>query len=54
MAEQTQIQVTKKDPKMVEAGKRLAEHNCRKKKEHVQVAKLRVSPILLIMVLEPL
>ena len=40
MAEQTQIQqVTMKDPKKVEAGKRLAEHNCRKREEHAQLAK---------------
>ena len=40
MAEQTQIQqVTLKDPKRVEAGKRLAKHNRRKRKEHAQLAK---------------
>ena len=40
MAEQTQIQpVTMKDPKKVKAGKRLAEHNHRKREEHVELAK---------------
>ena len=40
MAEQTQIQqVTTKDPKKVEAGKRLAEHNHRKREEHAHLAK---------------
>ena len=34
MAEQTQLQqVTMKDPKKVEAGKRLAEYSCRKREE---------------------
>ena len=35
MAEQTQLQqqVTTKDPKKIEAGKRLAEYNCRKREE---------------------
>ena len=40
MVEQTQIQqVTMKDLKEVEAGKRLAEHNRRKREEHAQLAK---------------
>ena len=40
MAKQTQIQqVTIKDSKKVEAGKRLAEHNCRKREEYAQLAK---------------
>ena len=40
MAEQTQIQqVTMKDPKTVKAGKRLAEHNPRKREEQAQLAK---------------
>ena len=38
MAEQVQ-QVTMKDPKKVEAGKRLAEHNRRKRAERAQLAK---------------
>ena len=39
MAEPTQIQqVTMTDPKKVEAGKKLAEHNCRKREEHAQLA----------------
>ena len=34
MAEETQLQqVMTKDPKKVEAGKRLAEYNCRKREE---------------------
>ena len=38
MAEQTQIQqVTTKDPKKVEHGKRLAEHNHRKREELTQI-----------------
>ena len=38
MAEQTQIlQVTTKNPKKVEAGKRLAEHNRRERKELTQL-----------------
>ena len=40
MAEQTQIQqVTTKDPKKVEVGKRLAEYNCMKREECVRLAK---------------
>ena len=40
MAEQTQIQqVIMKDPKKVESGKRLAEHNRMKREECVQLAK---------------
>ena len=40
MAEQTQLQpVTTKDSKKVKAGKRLAEHNSRKREEHVELAK---------------
>ena len=40
MEEQTQIQhVTTKDPRKVEAGKRLAEHNCGKREEHAQLVK---------------
>ena len=39
MAEQTQIQVTTKDPKKVASGKRLAEWNCRKRVEDIQLAK---------------
>ena len=38
MAEQVQ-QVTTKDPRKVEAGKRLAEHNRRKREERAQLAK---------------
>ena len=44
MAEQTQIQqVTTKDPKKkkVEQGKKLAEHNRRKREELAQLAKAR-------------
>ena len=38
MAEQTQIQqVTMKDPKKVEQGKRLAKHNRRKREELAQM-----------------
>ena len=33
MVEQTQLQVTMKDPKKVEVGKRLAEYNRRKREE---------------------
>ena len=32
-------QVTTKDPKKVKAGKRLAEHSCRKREEHAQLVK---------------
>ena len=40
MAEQNQVQqVTMKDPKKVEQGRRLAEWNCRKREENVQLAK---------------
>ena len=39
MTEQPQIQVTMKDPKKVEAVKRLAEHNHRKREEHAQLVK---------------
>ena len=40
MSEQTQVQqVTMKDAKMVEAGKRLAEHNFRNREESIQLAK---------------
>ena len=44
MAEQTKLQqqVTMKDPKKVEQGERLAEHNCRKREENVQQAKPNV------------
>ena len=38
MAEQVQ-QVTMTDPKKVEAGKRLAEYNCRKREKHERLAK---------------
>ena len=38
--EQTQIQqIMMKDPKNIEAGKRLAEWNCRKREENVHLAK---------------
>ena len=36
MAEQVQ-QVTTKDPKKVEQGKRLAEHNCGKREELAEI-----------------
>ena len=40
MAEQTQLQqVTTKDPKKVEARKKLAESNRRKREENVQMAR---------------
>ena len=40
MAEHTQIQpVMTKDSKKVEAGKRLVEHNRRKREEYVELAK---------------
>ena len=40
MAEQTHVQqVTTKDPKKVEQGKRLADHNPRKREERTQLAK---------------
>ena len=45
MTEQTQIQqVTMKNPKKFEAGKRLAEHNRRKREEHAQLAKAYSEP----------
>ena len=49
MAAQTQVQqqeVTTKDPKEVETGKRLIEYNCRKREEHVQLAKAQSEPKL--------
>ena len=40
MAKQTQIlQVTTKNLKKIEAGKRLAEYNCMKREERTQLAK---------------
>ena len=42
MAEQNQIhQVTTKDPKKVEAGKRLAEYNHMKREERAKLAKVQ-------------
>ena len=48
MAEQTQVQqqVTMKDPKKVEVGKRLAEFNHRKREELAQPAKTQSEPKL--------
>ena len=44
MAEQTQLQqVTTKDQKKVEVGKRLAEYNCRKREELAKAPKLTSS-----------
>ena len=48
MAEETQVQqeprqVTTKDPKKVEAGKRLAAHSHRKREEQAQEQKSRVN-----------
>ena len=52
MAEKNQVttnveenQVTTKDPKKVEVGKRLAEYN-RKKREELKVQKSQVKPML--------
>ena len=42
MAEENQVQeVMTKNPKKVEAGKKLAEWNCRKREENVQLAKAK-------------
>ena len=47
MAEQTQLQqVTTKDPKKVEVGKRLAEYNCRKREELGKAQKIESEPKL--------
>ena len=47
MAEENQIQqVTTKDPKKVESGKRLAEYNHRKREE-LEVQKSEVKPMLI-------
>ena len=47
MAEQTQLQqVRTKDPKKVEAGKRLAEYNHRKREELAKVQKIETEPKL--------
>ena len=55
MAEQTQSQqVTTKDPKKVEVGKRLAEYNHRMREGSAQMAKAHSEPKQLIMVLGPL
>ena len=48
MTEQTQLQqVTTEDPKKVEAGKRLAEWNRRKREENAQLAKAQSGPKLI-------
>ena len=47
MPERTQLQqVTTKDPKKVEAAKRLAEWNRRKREEHAQLTKVQSEPKL--------
>ena len=40
------LKVTMKDPKKVEAGKRLAEYNRRKREERAQLAKAQSEPKL--------
>ena len=47
MSEQTQLQqVTTKDQKKVEAGKRLVQWNHRKREEHAQLAEAQSNPKL--------
>ena len=47
MAKQTRVQqATTKDPKKVEAGKRLAKSNCRKREEPARMAKAQSEPKL--------